>query len=131
MCEFKGCCPYGKEDICSGTPAECPFKGEKSQAGSQAKLQAYNDMYDEAKSQKDALRVLGLELKTVHEKYIGIPVTKVLHDSLPLKYGSEFIRPQEFRKRQESGSYILKDDVLNLRISLESTKSVDEFLALI
>lgn len=33
----------------------------------------------------------------------------------------------EFSKRQHSGSYILADDILNLRILLES-KSVEEFL---
>jgi hypothetical protein len=37
----------------------------------------------------------------------------------------------EFRRWQALSRHILKDDVLNLRIALETTKSVDEFLAII
>jgi len=37
----------------------------------------------------------------------------------------------ESRRRQASNRSILKDDLLDLRIALETTKSVDEFLAII
>lgn len=35
----------------------------------------------------------------------------------------------EHRRRQESGRYVLRDDVLNLRIALGTTESVEEFLS--
>jgi len=93
------------------------------------------------------------QFRATHEAYNDIPVTKhkVLSEwveplscpsdlvsqiksesdrlGLGLRRGSEFIHPQEFRKRQESGRSISSDDILNLRILLETSGSVDEFLS--
>jgi hypothetical protein len=73
----------------------------------------------------------------LHREYLRIPessmVGRLLAESdrlgLGLKRGSDIQKSQEFGRLQEEGSYILPDDILNLRILLGTTKSVDEFLA--
>lgn len=51
-----------------------------------------------------------------------------IYQSQLIKYNTELAQ-HEHSRNQEAGSFIQKDDILNLRISLE-TMSVDEFLRL-
>lgn len=45
-------------------------------------------------------------------------------------YNVRFTIPEEHARRQETGKDITKDDILNLRISLE-TLTIDQFLGVI
>jgi hypothetical protein len=63
----------------------------------------------------------------MRQSVIRARIIRKLHDSLPLSTGKELQLRQE--KHRQSGNYISRDDVLNLRINLETTKSVSEFIS--
>ena len=81
---------------------------------------------------------LGLELLQSCRKSVLGQDYHSEYEQIPLhveKGKAKLHRPHlasEFHKRQESETaYITLDDILNLRISLESTKSVGEFLSIL
>ena len=55
-----------------------------------------------------------------------------LFSKIPAEHLKSLIEQlQEFQWHQATGNYITLDDILNLQISLESTKSVEEFLSIL
>ena len=123
-------------DKCRNVHSSCSSAQECSWAPSQRK-QMNEELLADSKQVEESLRIQKRIEKEAAEE-VAYGVSDELLDELngSIEHCGHLVRAHditpscilsEFSKRQESGAYILPDDVLNLRILLETT-TVDQFL---